>query len=81
MNYHTLGPAAGSGRSRDQHPVCDWDSLERGNRVEVRFIDSFPYTAYVDERDDDGHLLWLIENGTGSRRLFLHDDPVTLYLI
>jgi hypothetical protein len=37
--------------------------------------------AYVDDRADDGQLVWVIENGTGCRRLFVLGDPVTLYLV
>ncbi|WP_171027607.1 hypothetical protein [Pseudarthrobacter sp. NamE2] len=43
--------------------------------------DFFLYTALVDERADDGQLIWLIDKSTGSRRLFVRGDPVTLYWI
>lgn len=81
MNLQTLGPSKGSRRNPGQRPVRKWASLQRGECVEVWSYDSFLYTAYVDDRADDGRLIWVIENGAGSRRLFVRDDPVTLYLI
>ena len=65
----------------DQQPVYDWASLQRGESVEVRSASPFGYAAYVDDLSDDGRLIWLIEKSTGSRRLFVHDDPITLYFI
>jgi hypothetical protein len=69
------------GESLDQQPVHDWASLQRGEFVEVRSTAPFPYAAYVDDLADDGRLIWLIEKNTGCRRLFVHDDPVTLYFL
>ena len=66
---------------RGENPVREWASLQHGDLVEVWSNDSFRFTAYVDDRADDGRLLWLIENGAGSRRLFIQEDPVTLYPI
>lgn len=81
MNQQTWGPARDSRRLSDQRPVKSWDSLQHGNCVEVWSNDSFLYAAYVDDRADDGQLIWLVEYGTGSRRLFVRGDPVTLYWI
>lgn len=79
MNQQTLEPTGRTGRFPDQQPVHEWASLQPGNRVEVWSEGLFPYTAYVDDRADDGQLIWLIENGTGCRRLFVRDDSVALY--
>jgi hypothetical protein len=79
MNHQTLEICNGSRIRPGQHPVREWASLRHGDRVDVWSNNSFRYTAYVDDRTDDGRLIWLIENGTGSRRLFVHEDPVTLY--
>ncbi|MBT8163721.1 MULTISPECIES: hypothetical protein [Arthrobacter] len=81
MNQRTLESSSGSRRFPDQPPVRDWASLERRDCVEVWSAGSFRYIAYVDDLAADGQLIWVIENGTGSRRLFVRDDPVTLYLI
>jgi hypothetical protein len=81
MNHLTLGPSGGSRRFPDQQPVWDWVSLQHGECVDVWSIDSFLYAAYVDDRSDDGALIWVIQNGTGCRRLFVRGDPVTLYSI
>jgi hypothetical protein len=81
MSQQTLGPSGGSRRLPDQQPVREWASLQHGECVEVWSIDSFLYAAYVDDRADDGGLIWVIENGTGCRRLFVSDDPVVLYSI
>ncbi|MDJ0358607.1 hypothetical protein QMG52_21700 [Paenarthrobacter sp. PH39-S1] len=81
MSQQTLGPFRGSRRFPDQQPVRAWASLQHGECVEVWSIDSFCYAAYVDERADDGRLIWVIENGTGSRHLLVRGDPVTLYSI
>jgi len=81
MNQQTLGPSGGSCRFPDQEPVRGWASLRQGDWVEVWSDGSFRYGAYVDDRADDGELIWVIENGTGCRRLFVRDDPVTLYSI
>jgi len=40
---------------------------------------SFLYPAFVDLCADNGQVIWVIEHGTGSRRLFVRGDPVTLY--
>lgn len=77
----TWGAAGGSRRLPDQQPVRDWAALQHGNCVEVWSNDSFLYAAYIDDRADDGQLIWVIEHGTGCRRLFVRDDPITLYSI
>lgn len=81
MNQQTPGPSGESRRFPGQQPVREWASLQHGQCVDVWSIDSFRYAAYVDDRADDGTLIWVIENGTGSRRLFVRDDPVMLYSI
>ncbi|WP_115788439.1 hypothetical protein [Arthrobacter silvisoli] len=81
MNQQTLGPSKRSRKTPGQPPARKWASLRRGECVEVWSVDSYLYTAFVDDRADDGRLIWVIENGTGSRRLFVRDDPVTLYVI
>lgn len=75
------GAAGGSRRFPDQQPVHGWASLQHGDCVEVWSNGSFLYPAYVDDRADDGQLIWVIEYSTGCRRLFIRDDPVTLYSI
>jgi hypothetical protein len=77
----TLGSTRLSRRSPDQQPVHGWASLQHGDCAEVWSNDSFLYAAYVDDRSDNGQVIWVIENGTGSRRLFVRDDPVTLYSV
>ena len=79
MNHPTSGTSKPSRVPPAQNPALEWASLRYGDRVEVWSDNSFRYTAYVDDRADDGRLLWLVENGTGSRRLFVRDDAVTLY--
>lgn len=79
MSHHTLMGTGRSRRSLDQQPVQGWDSLQHGNCIEVWSNNSFLYLAYVDDRSDDGQLIWVVENGTGCRRLFVRGDPVTLY--
>lgn len=81
MRQLAQGRFGGSRRFFDTPPVQDWASLQPGERVEVWSVNSFCYTAYVDDRADDGQLIWVIENGTGSRRLFIPDDPVELYSV
>ena len=81
MNQQQLGQTRGSRRFPGQQPVLEWASLQYGDLVEVWSYDSFLYAAYVDDRSDDGGLIWVIENGAGCRRLFVRDDPVVLYSI
>ncbi|WP_028266016.1 hypothetical protein [Arthrobacter sp. MA-N2] len=71
----------GSRRFSVQQPVRGWNSLQYGNCVEFGSNGSFLYAAYIDGRADDGHLIWVIENGTGCRYLFVRDAPITLYSI
>jgi hypothetical protein len=79
--YQSLGISKGSCIPRGQNPVREWASLQQGDLVEVWSNNSLRYAAYVDDRADDGRLLWVIDNGTGSRRLFIQEDRVTLYPI
>lgn len=81
MNQQTLGPSRKSRKLPEQQPVRRWDSLQHGEYVEVWSLNSFLYAAYVDDRTDDGRLIWVIENGTGARRLFVRGDPIILYSI
>ncbi|WP_214971570.1 hypothetical protein [Arthrobacter sp. ISL-5] len=50
-----------------------------GEMVEVWAGGSYAYMAYIDDRSNDGQLLWIIEDGTATRTLFLRDDNITLY--
>ena len=81
MNQQTQEPSGTGGTLSDQHLVRDWASLQPGDCVEVSRVDSSLYVAYVDDRSDDGGLIWVVENGTGCRRLFVRDDPVLFYSI
>lgn len=81
MNLQTLTRTGRNRRSPHRQPVPGWDSLQHGNCIEVWSNNSFLYLAYVDVRSDDGQLIWVIENGTGGRRLFVRGDPVTLYSV
>ncbi|MFD1211785.1 hypothetical protein ACFQ36_07000 [Arthrobacter sp. GCM10027362] len=81
MNQQTLEPSRGNRQIPGRQLVREWTSLQHGDCVEVWSPDSFLYAAYVDDRSDDDQLIWVIENRTGCRRLFVRDDPVTLYSI
>lgn len=81
MGQQTLDQSRESRRLPDRQPVRRWASLHHGECVEVWPTGSFCYAAYVDDRAEDGRLIWVIEKGTGSRHLFVRGDPVTLYLI
>ena len=81
MSEQVLAGSRESRRFPDQLPVRGWESLQRGERVEVWSLDSFRYVAYIDDRADDGTLIWVIEDGMGCRHLLVRGDPVTLYLI
>lgn len=59
--------------------VKEWDRLIPGMLVEVWASGLKLHVAFVDEVTEDGSIIWLIERGLGSRRLFLSSD-VTLYL-
>ena len=81
MGQQTLDQSGESCRLRDQGPVSECASLHHGECVEVWPAGSFCYAAYVDDRAEDGRLIWVIEKSTGSRHLFIRGDPVTLHLI
>jgi hypothetical protein len=81
VNQQMPGPSRAGRNLSDQQFVRDWASLQPGDCVEVSRIDSSFYVAYVDDRSDDGELIWVVENGTGHRRLFVRDDPVLFYSI
>ncbi|WP_129545589.1 hypothetical protein [Arthrobacter dokdonensis] len=65
----------------EREPVRVWTTLQHGDYVEVWSTDSFRYLAYVDDLADDGTLIWVVEDGMGSRHLLVRGDPVTLYSI
>lgn len=56
-----------------------WNFFKQGDRVEAWSMDSFLFTAYVDDRTEDGEVLWVIEERIGARRLLLRSDHITLY--
>lgn len=60
-------------------PLRNWEALSPGDLVEVWSEGTVLHYAYVDDVSEGGSVVWLVENGTGSRRLFLQNDPVTLY--
>lgn len=59
--------------------VQQWNILRPGEFVELWSGDSYLYLALVDDLSEDGKIIWLIEDGTGSRRLHIRGDAVTLY--
>lgn len=73
--------ADGSRKCPDREPIRIWADLQHGDQVEVRSGDSFRYAAHIDDLADDGQIIWVTEIGTGSRRLYVRNDPVTLYWI
>jgi hypothetical protein len=60
------------------NPIEEWNCLTHGDSVDIWSFGSFLYTGYVDDRTDDGQVIWVIECETAVRRLFLRSD-VTLY--
>lgn len=60
-------------------PSSRWESLFIGDRVEVWTAGRKAFFGTVSDRREDGELLWLTEDGTGSRRLFLRTDDVAVY--
>jgi len=60
-----------------QRSIHQWEYLSPGDGVEVCLGD-LQYAGWVDAVGDRGHLIWVIENGTADRRLFLRGDGVTL---
>ncbi len=81
MGQQTLDQSRESRKLPDRQAVHRWVSLHHGECVEVWPTGSYCYAAYVDDRAEDGRLIWVIEKDTGSRHLFVRGDPVTLYLI
>ncbi|AMM34499.1 hypothetical protein SA2016_3842 [Sinomonas atrocyanea] len=79
MKQLASGSYGGNRRSSGRSHIEDWASLQIGERVEVWPTISFRYTAYVDDRADDGRLVWLVEHGTGSRRLYVRGDAVEIF--
>jgi hypothetical protein len=73
------GAARGRRLFPGQEPAHEWATLQHGDCVQVWSNGSFLYPAFVDARADNGQVIWVIEHGTGSRRLFVRGDPVTLY--
>ena len=60
-------------------PTLRWQSLCLGDRVEVWAEDRVIFCGSVSDRTEDGEVLWLIEDGLGSRRFFLRGDNVSIY--
>ena len=60
-------------------PSSRWESLFIGDRVEVWTAGRKAFLGYVSERSEDGRLLWLTEDGTGGRRLYLLGDDIAVY--
>ena len=60
-------------------PLQHWETLTSGDLVEVRSGGTILYYAHVDDLTEDGTIVWLVEYGTVTRRLFLRDDKVTLF--
>lgn len=79
MNQQILGPKSGSGKVSDREPVRIWAALQHGDQVEVWSGGSLRYKAHIDDLAEDGKVIWVTEIGTGSRRLYVRNDPVTLY--
>ena len=61
-----------------RQPISQWESLSSGDKVEVWLTDAYQYVARVDQVGLQGQIIWVIENGTAHRRLFLREDGVTL---
>lgn len=57
----------------------EWHFFKSGGRVEIWSMNTFLFAARVDDRTEDGEVVWVIEERTGMRRLFLRSDKVTLY--
>jgi hypothetical protein len=66
-------------RARTPGMYREWHFFKNGDRVEVWSMNTFLFAARVDDRTEDGEVLWVIEECTGMRRLFLRRDKVTLY--
>ncbi|MCO4252156.1 hypothetical protein [Pseudarthrobacter raffinosi] len=66
-------------RARPPGMYRQWSFFKPGDRVEIWAENLFLFSARVDDRTDDGEVLWVIEERTGMRRLFLRSDGVTLY--
>ena len=61
-----------------KQPVSRWEALSPGDDIEVWLSDSFQYSGRVDHVGTHGQIIWVIENGTAQRRLFLRGDDVLL---
>ncbi len=79
MGQHLPGQAPRHRGPARRLPAQEWATLQRGECLEVWSEDSFRYAAYVDDLALDGRFVWIIENGTGCRRLFVRGDSVDLY--
>ena len=66
-------------RARTPGMYREWHFFKNGDRVEIWSMNTFLCAARVDDRTEDGEVLWVIEECTGMRRLFLRRDKVTLY--
>lgn len=58
-------------------PIHQWEYLSLGDSVKV-CLEDLQYAGWAEAVGDRGHLIWVIENGTADRRLFLRGDGVTL---
>lgn len=59
--------------------INHWATLHPADWVEVWCGNSYSYIGYVDDRTDDGQIVWVIEDGTSTRRLYTRADTVELY--
>lgn len=70
---------ASEARARPPGMYREWHLFRSGDRVEIWSLNTFMCSGHVDDRTDDGEILWVIEERTGTRRLFLRSDKVTLF--
>lgn len=59
--------------------ITNWAATEVGQPVEVRTSDRPLTKAEVDDRSEDGRLLWVTARPTGVRSLLVRGDNVALY--
>ncbi|WP_139025197.1 hypothetical protein [Paenarthrobacter nitroguajacolicus] len=79
MQRHQQLSAQGTPSHRGWQPLQHWETLNPGDLVEVWSEGRILHLAYVDDLSEDGRIVWLLESGTASRRLFLREDAITLY--
>jgi hypothetical protein len=66
-----------SGRAAKQ--VSMWTSLQRGDVVTLNRHGVRCHQGTIDERTDDGQMIWVID-GLGDRRLFHIEDDYELLI-